>query len=468
MATADENKVHARYSLVERRIWRDTRGLTKTKPSGLGLWLYLLTSPHLGVLPGLLVATEGGIANDLEWSVSALRRAFAELETEGMAIADWKAGLIILPKVLSRAFTRQDRRQLESPNVIRGWHRQWLEVPECALKARYHHEMRLLVVLLGEAYTAAFDESICAPLTTGTQSKPWGSERRSLGEFSANQEQDTDSGSGFRSKDQIRVCALGAREGTSEQPDTHTGGSPGAKPAKPRSDFAADLLAALREFNLIPLAVDSTYADEMAMILFARGVRMAEARRAIGDFATKFAGRTRSMTHDEMSDKLGGFFTNAKISAQRSSRDVSPEIRNFMGRFAAGWKALHGRDYASARDDVQAAETTWRLAAENLASLGSDAKILDVIGHWVRSYLADRDRYLTERCHPLSLLPSRVSSYGLPRAQGGVKNASPVPEAPVTPAERAEAVRAAKAALGALPVLGESIPDQPIRRRVSA
>lgn len=156
MAVSDDRKAHARYSKVDRRLWNDRRGLSPIPPCGQGLWLYFLTTPYLGVLPGLIMGGEAMLAEHLGWSVEGFREAFAEVFAEGMARADWKARLVVLPKVVRLAVRRGSP---ESPNVVRGWKTQWLEVPDCALKDEYYRELKGLVEGLGEAFAKAFAEA---------------------------------------------------------------------------------------------------------------------------------------------------------------------------------------------------------------------------------------------------------------------------------------------------------------------
>lgn len=157
MTTPHADKVHARFSDVERRIWFDLDGLSPIEPCGSGLWMYLLTSPRLGVLPGLIAAGEAIMADDLRWPLDGFRAAWGEIEARGgMVRVDWRARLVILPKVIKRAF---ERRRPESPNVIRGWRTQWYEVPECPLKREYLALLAAEVAKLGEGFRRAFEEA---------------------------------------------------------------------------------------------------------------------------------------------------------------------------------------------------------------------------------------------------------------------------------------------------------------------
>jgi hypothetical protein len=177
----DYNKVNARFSMVERRLWNDIADLTPIKPCGAGLWVYLLTTPYLGVLPGLIVAGEAMLAENLKWEIKPFRKAYAELERKGMVRADWASRLVMLPKVVNRYFERGGP---ENPNVVRGWRRQWLEVPPCELGNEYRTLLGSHIKGLGEGYGKAFDEAfgLAPPTPSPKHSRP----------YSANKEKEKD------------------------------------------------------------------------------------------------------------------------------------------------------------------------------------------------------------------------------------------------------------------------------------
>jgi hypothetical protein len=136
-----------RYSKVSRRLWgsEDFRSLSSSKPSARELWLYLLTCPEQGVIPGIFRAFEGGIADQLGWSVVALREYWGECSAKGMARADWRAGLVVIP----RAFFHNPP---ASPNHLHGWREEWDELPDCELKSEYFHTLKGYVHGLGKPW----------------------------------------------------------------------------------------------------------------------------------------------------------------------------------------------------------------------------------------------------------------------------------------------------------------------------
>jgi hypothetical protein len=158
--------VHARYSDVERRMWNDAwfRSLSPIAPCAQGLWIYLLTTPELGALPGLICMGEAAMAEHLKWPVDAFRVAFEEVAARGTVVADWDARLVVV-------FNAIGRRRPESTNVIRSWRSQWFDVPECHLKHHYYQELQSFTKDWTESMQAAFAEAIAKPFPlsgTGT------------------------------------------------------------------------------------------------------------------------------------------------------------------------------------------------------------------------------------------------------------------------------------------------------------
>lgn len=115
------------YSKVVRATWGDAKfsRLSPLKPSGQGLWLYLLTGPHCTVIPGLFPKMGiGTLADRLKWPIAAVSRAWAEILAAGMAVADWDAGVIWLPKAI-------DYNDPANPNVVTSWRA--VDLPQCPI-----------------------------------------------------------------------------------------------------------------------------------------------------------------------------------------------------------------------------------------------------------------------------------------------------------------------------------------------
>lgn len=195
-----------RYRRVETGTFTDDRfrELTSPPPGGQWLWLNLLCGKRTTIFPGLVVATEAVLASDLGWPIHAvdegdpsmpppdddpedpprsLRGAWRQLWVREMALADWIAGVVILPKALldRRGAPRESARPI-SPNHVRGWLKSWSDVPECPLSAWYLAEcVRLMYALDREGaarggkanpYETAFETAFAAPIARAKEAYP--------------------------------------------------------------------------------------------------------------------------------------------------------------------------------------------------------------------------------------------------------------------------------------------------------
>lgn len=143
-----------RYRRVQPRMWADEKiqRLSWPPPGGLALFQYLMTGRETVALPGALDITESGLAERLRWSVEGLREAFAEVFMEGLAMADWKAGMVWLPG-------GPKNNKPQSPNVVKHWGKAFVELPECELKTQVYQDVMDYVSTLGKGYLKAFHEA---------------------------------------------------------------------------------------------------------------------------------------------------------------------------------------------------------------------------------------------------------------------------------------------------------------------
>ena len=151
-------RASGRYRKVEVRTWGDEkfRALSPIPPCGQGLWLYLITGPHTGPIPGLFRAGRAAMAEELDWEIEAFDKAFGEAFRQGMVKADFKARVMWLPSAIKH-------NKPESPNVVRGWASEFDLIPECDLKREALDAMKASIHALGEAYAKAFDETFAKP-----------------------------------------------------------------------------------------------------------------------------------------------------------------------------------------------------------------------------------------------------------------------------------------------------------------
>lgn len=140
-----------RYRRVLIQTWGDEkfRRLSAPQPCGRYLWLYLMTGPSTGAVPGLLRAGRAALAEDLGWTPEGFTKAFQEVFSEGMAVADWEAKLVYLPKALKH-------NPPASPNVIKSWRAEFLLLPECALRKEAFLAMKREIDQYDKAFREAF------------------------------------------------------------------------------------------------------------------------------------------------------------------------------------------------------------------------------------------------------------------------------------------------------------------------
>jgi hypothetical protein len=142
------------YSKVSMEMWGDEKfqSLSSLKPSGQALWLYLLTGRYRTSIPGLsLNVGVGALSDRLGWPYAVVDRHWREIEAAQMAAADWKAGVVWMPKGI-------EHNEPESPNVIKGWGR--VVLPECELvEAALDSLQAYIAARLSKAYTKAFQDT---------------------------------------------------------------------------------------------------------------------------------------------------------------------------------------------------------------------------------------------------------------------------------------------------------------------
>ena len=152
-------KVTGRYRKVEVRTWGDEkfRNLSPMPPCGQGLWLFLITGPHTGPIPGLFRAGRAAMAEELDWEIEAFDKAFQEAFQQGMVKADFKARVMWVPNAIKH-------NRPESPNVVKSWAAEFDLIPECDLKREAYEALKASIHALGEAFGKAFDETFGKPL----------------------------------------------------------------------------------------------------------------------------------------------------------------------------------------------------------------------------------------------------------------------------------------------------------------
>lgn len=148
----------SRYRKIEIRMWGDAgfRSLSGIPACGQGLWLFLLTGPHTGPIPGVFRAGRASMSEELGWSLEAFDEAFREVLAQGMVEADLDSRFIFIPKAIFH-------NKPESPNVVKSWGAEWNLLPECPLKSKVWSHLKTYLDSLGCSFSKAFTESCLEP-----------------------------------------------------------------------------------------------------------------------------------------------------------------------------------------------------------------------------------------------------------------------------------------------------------------
>ncbi len=121
------------FRKTDLRLYSDerVRSLSPLLPSGVGLWLYLLTGPHTrDGLPGLYLESEAGLCARLRWDRKEFDQCMSELTVNSpdhkfpMVIIDSPNNIIMLPNAIKY-------NSPNSPNVVRGWAKPFDMIPVC-------------------------------------------------------------------------------------------------------------------------------------------------------------------------------------------------------------------------------------------------------------------------------------------------------------------------------------------------
>lgn len=141
------------YRHIHLAVWTDEkfRRLSGPTPNGKDLWVYLLAAKESVIIPGLIPAGAGTIADTLNWTEKSVKKVFSEISGEGMAKADWQARLVWVPNAIRY-------NPPKAPNVIRGWKKAWKAVPECPLRAEIFSNLKAYVDGMTEGFREAFAE----------------------------------------------------------------------------------------------------------------------------------------------------------------------------------------------------------------------------------------------------------------------------------------------------------------------
>ena len=140
----------SRYRKVDPRIWNDAKFRTLNDQGKL-LFFFLLTHPHMTAI-GAMRASLPGLASEIGWTEKALREAFQEVSSKGMAMHDESASFVWLPKFIKY-------NQPESPNVVKAWVHALEMLPECSLLSRAVAESVAFAKGMNKGFAEALPEA---------------------------------------------------------------------------------------------------------------------------------------------------------------------------------------------------------------------------------------------------------------------------------------------------------------------
>ena len=151
------------YRRLTVRMYGDQRfmRLSPLLPSGQALWIYLLTGPHTGPIPGVFVAGRAALAEALGWDAQAFQKAFAEVLSEGLAEFDEKTRMCFIPNAIHHNTP-------PNPNVVKSWRAPWLQLPECDLRGRIFDHLQSALSEVSDAFGKAFAETCGKPFANAS------------------------------------------------------------------------------------------------------------------------------------------------------------------------------------------------------------------------------------------------------------------------------------------------------------
>lgn len=146
------------YRRVSVRMYTDEKfmRLSPVQPSGQSLFIYALTGPHTGPIPGVFVTGKAAMAETLGWDSEAFGEAFAEVSGEGLIEFDPKTRLWFIPNAIKHNMPA-------NPNVVLSWRGPWSLLPECAARDRIAERLLTSLAELSEAFGKAFVQACGKP-----------------------------------------------------------------------------------------------------------------------------------------------------------------------------------------------------------------------------------------------------------------------------------------------------------------
>lgn len=150
----------SKHRRINPRVWdsADFRRLSPAPASGQGMWLHLLASKRMTPIPGLIHAGVYSLAEDTRWTPEEVQVCLKEIEAAGMAVVDWGANLIWLPKAVD-----EEVNWPTSPNHVKAWAKTWNQTANGEVKGLVWHAISKLCAQLGDTFADAFTKHLPMP-----------------------------------------------------------------------------------------------------------------------------------------------------------------------------------------------------------------------------------------------------------------------------------------------------------------
>lgn len=291
----------SRYRKIHVKLWSsgDFLSLSKPKPNAQSLFLHLLTGEHTTAIPGVICAGKAALAEAIGWSLTDWSRCFSELESRGMAVADWEARLVYLPAALSH-------NEPANPNTVRSWRNEWQMVRACPLRDRIVAEMSATFSGMKKPEFAQAFADVLANVpgnVPGNGRRNVASEQPHERSSERSQEQSTE-----------RPPCVRAHAPSAPAPVTVLsvlgvqGGEPPAPAALPTSPVAVEILATAERLSL---PVDADFANALALIAERAG-KGGLVASALEDAAGALAAREGVTTTGQARDLIQRFVRHAR------------------------------------------------------------------------------------------------------------------------------------------------------------
>lgn len=144
------------YRKLSVRMYGDAKfaRLSPMAASGQSLFIYILTGPHTGPIPGVFIMGRAAMAEALNWDTTDFDGALKEVTAAGMVEFDQVARLWFIPNALKHNLPH-------NPNVVLSWRSVWPLLPECDLRFRIGRHFHKSLAGLSPAFGAAFAK-VCA------------------------------------------------------------------------------------------------------------------------------------------------------------------------------------------------------------------------------------------------------------------------------------------------------------------